>query len=207
VRQKSAPAIVHARGIDGVPPITATLKPRTRAAWRDWLARHGEERQEIWVLRAKGEVPGSWPSYDDLVEEALCFGWIDGVVKRVDERFVAIRFTPRQPGSVWSEPNRRRVRSLLRTGLMTETGLARVREARENGQWAAAGKREEVSRIPRDLASALSRAGGHAAFADWPPSHRKLLLAWITEAKRPETRERRIAKVVDASRRGERLFG
>lgn len=190
-----------------MPQITATLKPRSRAAWREWLARNGEAKQEIWVLRAKVHVGGTWPTYDDLVEEALCFGWIDGIVKRVDERFAAIRFTPRRPGAIWSEPNRRRVRAMLRAGLMTEAGLAKVREARENGEWAAAGKREEVSRIPRDLASALSRAGGHAAFADWPPSHRRQLLSWITEAKRPETRERRIAKVVDASRRGERLFG
>jgi uncharacterized protein YdeI (YjbR/CyaY-like superfamily) len=189
-----------------VPEITTTFRPRTRAAWRAWLTRHGAAKQELWVFRAKVHVKGSWPSYDDLVEEALCFGWIDGIVKRVDDRFTAVRFTPRRPGAIWSEPNRRRVRALLRTGLMTEAGLAKVREARANGEWMAAGRSVEVSRIPRDLASALSRAGAHAAFADWPPSHRKTLLHWVTDAKRPETRERRIARVVEASRHGVRLF-
>jgi uncharacterized protein YdeI (YjbR/CyaY-like superfamily) len=181
------------------------FRPRSRAAWRAWLARHGEANSGIWVLRAKDDAKGSWPTYDDLVEEAVCFGWIDGKAKRFDARFVAVRFTPRQEGSVWSEPNRRRVRAMLRAGRMTGTGLAKVREARENGTWTA-GRREEVSRIPRDVASALSRAGAHAAFADWSPTQRKQLLHWVTGAKRPETRERRIARVVDASRRGVRLF-
>lgn len=187
--------------------LTAMFRPRSRAAWRAWLARHGDANGGIWVLRAKDDANGSWPTYDDLIEEALCFGWIDGTAKRFDPRFIAVRFTPRPRGSVWSEPNRRRVRAMLRAGRMAESGLAKVREARERGEWTAAGRREEVSRIPRDVASALSRAGAHAAFADWSPTLRKQLLHWVTDAKRPETRERRIARVVDASRRGVRLFG
>jgi uncharacterized protein YdeI (YjbR/CyaY-like superfamily) len=189
-----------------VPAIGATLRPRTRAAWRAWLERHATAR-EIWLLLAKRHVPGQWLTYEEAVEEALCVGWIDGLVKRFDEDFRAIRFTPRKKDSVWSEPNKRRVRKLLREGRMSEAGLALVHHAKRSGAWAAARRREDTRRVPPDLAQALAAVpAAQAYFETAPPSYRKMVLYWIGEAKRPETRARRIAELVARSARGERRF-
>jgi uncharacterized protein YdeI (YjbR/CyaY-like superfamily) len=186
-----------------MPAIGETLRPRTRAAWRAWLDRN-PRRREIWLLLAKKHVPGRWLSYEEALEEALCVGWIDGLTKRYDEDFRAIRFTPRKTDSVWSEPNKRRVRRLLREGRMAEAGLALVRHARRSGAWAAARRREDVSRMPRDLAAALESAGARARFDAFPPSYRKLVLYWIEDAKRPETRARRVAEIARTAALGRR---
>lgn len=189
-----------------MPPIGATLRPRTRAAWRAWLDRNGRAR-EIWLLLAKKHVRGRWLTYEEAIEEALCVGWVDGVVKRFDEDFRAIRFTPRKTDSVWSEPNKRRVRKLVREGRMTATGLALVRHAKRSGAWAAAARREDVTRVPPDLSRALAAQPAAIAYYEMlPPSYRKLVLYWIEDAKRPETRARRIADLVARSARGERRF-
>lgn len=189
-----------------MPSIGATVRPRTRAAWRAWLDRHATAR-EIWLLLAKRHVAGRWLTYEEALEEALCVGWIDGLVKRFDEDFRAIRFTPRKLDSVWSEPNERRVRKLAREGRMTEAGLALVRHAKRTGAWAAARRREEVASIPQDLSRALAADPDALAYFDTtPPSYRKLVLSWISGAKRPETRARRIADLVARSARGERRF-
>src|SRR5512144_533194 len=105
-----------------MPAVGKTLRPKTRAAWRAWLERNGGAR-EIWLLLAKKHVPGRWLTYEEAVEEALCVGWIDGLTKLHDADFRAIRFTPRRKDSVWSEPNKRRVRRLVRDGRMAEAGL------------------------------------------------------------------------------------
>jgi uncharacterized protein YdeI (YjbR/CyaY-like superfamily) len=189
-----------------MPAIGATLRPRTRAAWRAWLDRNAGAR-EIWLLLAKKHVPGRWLSYEEAIEEALCVGWIDGLVKRFDEDFRAIRFTPRKKDSVWSEPNRRRVRRLVREGRMTEAGLVLVRHAKRSGEWAAARRREDPRRVPPDLSRALAAdPAALAFFEELPPSYRKMVLYWIDDAKRPETRARRIADLVARSARGERRF-
>jgi uncharacterized protein YdeI (YjbR/CyaY-like superfamily) len=141
------------------------------------------------------------------VEEALCVGWIDGLVKRHDEDYRALRFTPRKRGSVWSAPNRRRVLRLVREGRMAEAGLALVRDAKRSGAWAAAGRRPVASRVPPDLARTLDgEPSARAFFEALAPSYRRMALLWIADAKRPETRSRRIAELVARSKRGERKF-
>jgi uncharacterized protein YdeI (YjbR/CyaY-like superfamily) len=102
--------------------VGATVRVRSRAEWRKWLSRHHADRQEIWVIYYKKDSGKTGISYDDSVEEALCFGWVDGQTKGIDEISYAGRFTPRRPGSNWSPSNRERVRRLLRAGLMTEAG-------------------------------------------------------------------------------------
>lgn len=194
-----------------MPEIGRTLKPRTRAAWRAWLDRHPAER-EIWLLLAKKHVPGRWLGYDEAVEEALCVGWIDGLVKAVDGDFRAVRFTPRKRGSVWSVLNKRRVARLTRAGRMTEAGLVHVRLARASGAWAAAeaadtDRRTASLAAPPDLAAALAAApAAGARFAAEPPGYRRLVLRWIRDSRRPETRARRVGRVVEAAVAGVRLF-
>jgi uncharacterized protein YdeI (YjbR/CyaY-like superfamily) len=167
-----------------------------RAAWREWLAAHREERTQVWLLLHKKHVQEPSVRYDEAVEEALCWGWIDGLTNSWDERSYAVRFTPRRPGSVWSESNVERVARMIAEGRMTPAGMALVDEAKRRGTWdqAASGR---LGVTPADLEAAL--AGVPAAserWATWAPTHRRQCVYWVLDARRPETRARRIADVV-----------
>ena len=167
-----------------------------RAAWREWLAAHHEERTQVWLILHKKHVEEPSVRYDEAVEEALCWGWIDGLTNSRDDRSYAVRFTPRKPGSVWSESNVVRVTRMIAEGRMTPAGMALVDEAKRRGTWdQAASGRLEVT--PPDLEAAL--AGVPAALARWTawaPTNRRQYTFWVLDAKRPETRARRIADVV-----------
>jgi uncharacterized protein YdeI (YjbR/CyaY-like superfamily) len=173
-----------------------TFFAQDRAAWREWLAAHHEDRTLVWLLLHKKHVQEPSVGYDEAVEEALCWGWIDGLTNRWDERSYALRFTPRKPDSVWSESNVARVERLIAEGRMTPAGLALVDEAKRRGSWDhAASGRYDVT--PPDLKAAL--AGEPAATArweEWPSTPRRQYIYWVLDAKRPETRARRIADVV-----------
>ena len=163
-----------------------------RAAWREWLA----ARTQVWLLLHKKHVEEPSIGYDEAVEEALCWGWIDGLTNRWDERSYAVRFTPRKPRSVWSASNVARVTRMIAEGRMTPAGMALVDEAKRRGTWdQAASGRPDVT--PPDLEAAL--AGVPAAlerWEAWAPTNRRQYIAWVLAAKRAETRARRIADVV-----------
>jgi uncharacterized protein YdeI (YjbR/CyaY-like superfamily) len=167
-----------------------------RAAWRAWLRERHAEASEIWLLLHKKHVSEPCVSYDEAVEEALCWGWIDGLTKRWDERSYVVRFTPRKPGSVWSESNVARAERMIAQGRMTPAGMALVDEAKRRGTWdEAASGRPDVT--PPELEAAL--AAEPAAQERWralAPSHRRMYAHWILQAKRPETRARRAAETV-----------
>jgi len=167
-----------------------------RAAWREWLERHHAARTQVWLLLYKKHVEEPSVSYDEAVEEALCWGWIDGLTNRWDERSYAVRFTPRKPASVWSESNVARVERMITEGRMTPAGQALVDEAKRRGTWyEAASGRSDVT--PPDLAAALAAEPAAAArWYAWAPSHRRQYIYWILDAKRPETRARRVAETV-----------
>ena len=167
-----------------------------RAAWRQWLAAHHAERTQVWLLLHKKQVREPSVRYAEAVEEALCWGWIDGLTNSWDERSYAVRFTPRRPGSVWSESNVERVARMIAEGRMTPAGMALVEEAKRRGTWdQAVSGRLDVT--PPDLEAAL--AGVPAAserWKTWAPTHRRQYVYWVLDAKRAETRARRIAEVV-----------
>jgi len=123
-------------------PEADTFFAADRAAWRDWLAAHHGSARQVWLLLRKKHVGEPRVTYDEAVEEALCWGWIDGLTNRWDERSYAIRFTPRKPGSVWSESNVVRVERTIAEGRMTPAGQALVDEAKRRGTWdkAASGR-------------------------------------------------------------------
>ncbi len=178
--------------------LSPTLKPKDRAAWRAWLAKHHASHRGLFLLLAKKHALARPPralTYEQALDEALCFGWIDGLVKYFDEDWRAIRFSPRRGDSVWSEANKQRAARLIREGRMTGAGLRLVAAAKRSGEWAAARRREQL-RVPRDLRAALDANAGAAAFwATLAPGQRKLWLYWVTEAKRPQTRAHRVAAV------------
>lgn len=139
-------------------------------------------------------------TYDESVEEALCYGWIDGIRKRIDAQKHTIRFSPRKPRSVWSQINVARIRRLIRDERMTEVGLEAVRVAKKNGQWQRAYGRRSNLRQPSDLKAALGRnKKAETNFDQLPPGARRNTIAWVLAAKKDETRARRIRQVVKAA--------
>ncbi len=176
------------------------LEPRTRAAWRRWLAAHHGESSGIWLVLAKKGARGL--SYDDAVAEALCFGWIDSRVRRLDEQRFQQWYCPRRPGSIWSAPNKARVARLREAGLMAPAGEARIEAAQGDGSWEIL-DRVDALEIPEDLAAALAAVpGASEGFSGLAASVRKPLLYWVLSAKRPQTRAGRVATVVEAAAEG-----
>ena len=164
------------------------VTPADRKEWRAWLTSHHVEATEIWlVLYKKGVRDGSL-SLDEAVQEALCFGWIDGTLRSLDAERYSLRFSPRRVDSVWSVSNIRRVERLIEKDLMTKVGLAKIEKAKKCGQWEAAMARERTGEIPVDLENALRRRkGAIAAYKNLPDSRKKQLLHWMLTAKQPET--------------------
>lgn len=169
-----------------------------RASWRCWLEENHEQATEAWLTIRKKGARAECIYLEEAVLEALCFGWIDGHLKKLDDARYALRFAPRKPDSVWSVHNIRRVQQLIADGLMTEAGLKKIRQGQESGQWDAAIRREQVDEIPSDLEKALrNHKGGLAAFRELPASRKKQLIYWLETAKRPEMRQRRIRTILE----------
>ena len=176
-----------------------------REAWRTWLAEHHATSAEIWLILGKKGSGVQTVGLDEAMEEALCFGWVDSVLKRVDERTHALRFSPRRPRSVWAQSNKDRVERLIAEGRMTPAGLAAVEAGKASGQWQAATLREVLMVLPPELEEALAaRPGGAEAFERLPVSLKKQYIHWVAQAKRPETLRRRVEEVIRRSEQGAR---
>lgn len=182
-----------------------TIEPMTRKDWARWLEANHASSPGAWVAVYKKAVANGRLTYEEMVEEALRFGWIDSTTRRLDkERFVQL-VTPRRPNSSWAPSNKARVERLLAEGRMMPAGLAAVDTAKANGSWALLDSVEALE-VPDDLAKALSTAGAREAFDHLAPSQRKIALYWIAEAKRPATRQARIEKTVAAALLGKTPF-
>jgi uncharacterized protein YdeI (YjbR/CyaY-like superfamily) len=175
---------------------TQRLHFDNREQWRNWLKENHATCSELWLLMYKKHTGKPGVGYEEAVEEALCFGWIDGLLRRIDGESHTIRFSPRKPASVWAESNKRRVEKMIREGRMTEAGLAKVEEARKSGEWDQASVREKAD-TPGDLKQALaSAADALSKFEKLAPSHKKHYVWWINSAKTAATREKRIRQTV-----------
>jgi uncharacterized protein YdeI (YjbR/CyaY-like superfamily) len=162
---------------------------------RKWLERNDRQAASVWLVTGKKSSPHYLPT-DSVVDELLCFGWIDSVPRKLDERRTMLLISPRKPGSSWSAVNKARIERLMAAGRMKEAGLARIAEAQADGSWDRLATVDALL-IPLDLETALASepvaAGNFAAF---PPSSRRGILEWIGNAKTPETRRRRVAETV-----------
>lgn len=182
----------------------ARVEATTRAQWRDWLAAHHPQTESVWVVTYKVGASQPRVPYDDLVEEALAFGWIDSLPRKLDAERTMLLMSPRKPGSNWSAVNKARIDKMIAAGLMHPAGLAKIEQARADGSWTALDAVDRLE-VPADLAAAFDRHPGSAeAFAAFPPSARRGILEWIGNAKRPETRAARIAETAEKAQRGER---
>jgi uncharacterized protein YdeI (YjbR/CyaY-like superfamily) len=181
---------------------------RDRAEWRAWLAAHHATESKVWLQVRKARSTIAGVRLDEVVEEALCYGWIDGKVLGLDADRFLLRLTPRRPGSIWSLTNRERAERLITEGRMAEAGLARIREAQANGRWTAAYSAREAPEVPPDLAAALEGDPEAAAgFLRWPNSLRLQVVFWIGQSRRPETRANRLETILGRARDGQAPFG
>ena len=177
-----------------------TLDVKDRREWRNWLHKNGTKCEEIWLVYYKKTSGQSGISYEDSVEEAVCFGWIDGKIQKIDELRYGRRFTPRKPNSQWSKSNIRRVERLTAEGKMTAAGLAS----------SSAAHRVQTppmpARLPKELETRFKKQSvAWDNFQNFPPHYRRLTAGWVASAKKEKTRLKRLQKLIDFSARNEKI--
>ena len=172
------------------------LAPSTRTGWRGWLASNLDRQEGLWIVYRKKSSSLDGPVYDDVVEEALCFGWIDSRVRRVDDDRVMQWFSPRREGGLWSAVNKERIDRLVSAGLMTEVGQAAIDRAKADGSWSQLDQVDALI-VPPDLRTALDATpDAGVAYEALGDSAKKQYLWWIQSAKRPATRADRIKETI-----------
>jgi len=178
---------------------------KNRKEWRSWLEKHHDKEKGIWLLYYKKGSGKSSITYAQALEEALSFGWIDSLARKVDGDRYMQKYTPRNVRSLWSALNRERVARVIAEGRMTEHGLAKIEEAKRNGCWTRIDAVDRGREVPPDLLKALEgdREAGKI-FARIAPSSRKLFSWWVASARKPETRKHRIAETLVRVKTGRR---
>jgi uncharacterized protein YdeI (YjbR/CyaY-like superfamily) len=188
----------------GVQDEAARVHPDTRAAWRKWLASNHYSSKGVWLVSWRKHSGKDGPSYEDAVEEALCFGWVDSTARKLDDDRTMLWFSPRKPGSGWARPNKERVERLTAAGLMTPAGQRVIDAARADGSWSRLDDVENLV-VPDDLAAALdSRPPARQNWDAFPRSVRRSILQWIVLAKRDTTRAGRIEEAARLAQVNER---
>lgn len=164
-----------------------------REGWRAWLVKNHAISSGIWLVTFKVHCKDRYLSKDDIVEEAICFGWIDSLPRKLDQDRTMLWLSPRKPGSGWSRINKERAEKMIDAGLMTFPGLEVIEAAKQDGSWNALDAIEALE-IPPDLEIALaSYDSAQNNFDAFPRSVKRSILEWIANAKRPETRAKRVA--------------
>jgi uncharacterized protein YdeI (YjbR/CyaY-like superfamily) len=177
-----------------------------RDAWADWLAQHGESSSGVWLKLARKDGGERSLTYAEALDVALCHGWIDGQKGGIDERHWRQRFTPRKPRSRWSKRNRQRAEELLAAGEMAPAGMREIEAARADGRWEAAYDSPATAEVPPDLRAALDAdPAAREFFAGLDRANRYAILYRLQEARRPETRARRLEKFLVMLREGRRI--
>jgi uncharacterized protein YdeI (YjbR/CyaY-like superfamily) len=178
---------------------------KNRKEWRRWLENNSLKYQEVWLvyykkLSGKPRIP-----YNDAVEEALCFGWIDGKIKRINEEYYIQRFTPRRPGSRWSKYNIERVELLMKKNLMKPEGLQAYQEALDRPELLYDNRKDGDPAVPDDLLLKMSsNTMASVNFHNFTQSVRRIYIEWLNSAKRNETRMRRIDKIILLAEKNQR---
>jgi uncharacterized protein YdeI (YjbR/CyaY-like superfamily) len=187
---------------DGLPRLSFS----SQLGWEEWLQDNHTVSEGVWIKMAKKGVPVESVRYPEVLESALCFGWIDGRREALDERHFLQRFTPRRPRGRWSRINRDTAKRLIDEGRMREAGLAEVERAKADGRWAAAYEGQRSSTVPEDLQRELdARPQAKAFFAELSSQNRYSIVYRLQDAKKPETRARRLAKFVAMLEAGETI--
>ena len=177
-----------------------TTHPKTRSQWRKWLEKNHSTSPGIWLIYYKKDTGKRKFDYADAVEEALCFGWIDSLPRKIDDERAMLKFTPRKPKSIWSKLNKQRIEKLIEQKLMTSAGFNKIEKAKKNGSWNTLNSSDfhaDNNSLPDDLKKALGKSKKALEnFLAFPPGYRKRFLFWIDSAKRPETKAARIKQTL-----------
>ena len=180
------------------------LEPATVEEWSAWLAAHHADRSGVWLVSARAATGRRAFDYDTAVVEALRYGWVDSVQRVVDEERSKLWFARRREKSGWSRSNKLRIERLEREGRLEPAGRAAVEAARANGAWSLLDAVEDLT-VPDDLDAAFAEhPGSREQWDGFPPSARREILGWIVQARRPDTRERRVRETAEKAARGER---
>jgi uncharacterized protein YdeI (YjbR/CyaY-like superfamily) len=178
----------------------------TRKDWRKWLEKNNSSEKEIWLVYYKKNSGKDRIPYNDAVEEALCFGWIDSIIRRIDDDKYAQKFTPRNDKSKWSELNKKRVEKLIAQNKMTEIGMRKVMIAKKTGKWNEIISFPETHVLHPDFQSKLDKnPTANKNFKRLAPSYKKRFIGWISSAKREETRNRRIKEAIELLKKNQKL--
>ena len=168
------------------------LHVTSREDWRSWLQKNHDSEKEIWLVYYKKHTGQPRVLYNDAVEEALCFGWIDSIVKTIDDETYMQKFTPRKAKSNWSDSNKKRVARLINSGEMTSAGLTPIETARANGCWDKVIASTRSIEMPAELKEALcANNEAREFFTGLSQSCKRQYMGWIGSAKKPETRQKR----------------
>ncbi len=169
----------------------------TRQEWREWLCENHAKKQGVWLIQYKKNTGKPTLTWSEAVDEALCFGWIDSIKKKLDEERSVQFFSKRKPISTWSKINKEKVNRLIEDGLMTRAGFESIETAKQNGSWTILDEVEKL-KIPQDLIAAFKLYKGSKSYFDGlSKSTRKAILQWLVLAKRPETRQKRIDETAE----------
>ncbi len=179
---------------------------KTSDEWRSWLMENHNKENGIWQIYFKKHTGRPRVPYNEAVEEALCFGWIDSTVKRIDEATFMQKFTPRKPVSKWSEHNKKRAEKMIRLGKMTDAGMRAVEIAKQNGKWDEAYTSQLNFELSEDLLGLLKKnIIAFDAYSGISPSQKKLYNNWVMSAKKSETRLKRFHEMIDLLEKGQSL--
>jgi uncharacterized protein YdeI (YjbR/CyaY-like superfamily) len=188
----------------GVQDQAERIHPDSRGQWRDWLKSNHASSTGVWLVSWRKHTGKDGPSYEDAVEEALCFGWIDSTGRKLDDDRTMLWFSPRKPGSGWARPNKERIERLTAAGLMTPAGQRVIDTARTDGSWSRLDDVENLV-VPDDLAEAFDiRPPARQNWDAFPRSVRRSILEWIVQAKRDTTRAARIEETARLAQVNER---
>jgi uncharacterized protein YdeI (YjbR/CyaY-like superfamily) len=178
----------------------SVLDFRSRDEWRSWLEKNFDKESSAWLRIYKKKSGRKGVTLEESVEEAMCFGWIDGKLRRLDGESFMLRFSPRKARSVWSKINRERAERLMGSGRMTAAGLAKIEEAKKSGFWDGAYTNKVRDDVPVDLKEALMRdKRAWENFENFANSYRNMYIGWVNNAKTAETRRKRVKKIVEQS--------
>ena len=176
-----------------------------RNEWRTWLEKNHTTTKGVWLIHYKKRSGKATLNHIEAVEEALCFGWIDSTLKRIDEERFILKYSPRKSKSVWSKINKEKSEVMITSGKMTKAGLEKIQEAKRQGSWDNAYTNKVKERLPSDLKHVLmtdEEAWEH--FQQFANSYRNMYCGWVKAAKTKETRKRRITEVVNRSRQNKK---
>jgi uncharacterized protein YdeI (YjbR/CyaY-like superfamily) len=187
--------------------IPKSLYFKDRKEWRDWLKKNYKKEKGVWLLHYKKHTKKPGALHKEALEEALCFGWIDSTLKRIDNEKFILKYTPRKENSIWSKLNKDTAERLTKEGKMAKAGFEKIEEAKKNGKWQAAYTSKKKLRIPPDLKKQLSKnKNALKNFKNFANTYQNMYIGWVTGAKTEETRKKRIKEVFKKAKENKKLY-